>query len=155
MVNESISEKEKLRYVVVTGGNAGIGKALCKQLVTDHNCKVFMGSRSLERGTQALKEIISHSPKCQGMIQVIQLDVSDEKSVLTAAIEIKGKLGDAKLYGLVNNAGVMSGVSKEVLIKTNFYGPKYMTEAFVPLICPNQGRIVNMGSGLGPNFVAK
>jgi NAD(P)-dependent dehydrogenase (short-subunit alcohol dehydrogenase family) len=34
------------RAVLVTGGNAGIGFALCRQLVADHNCTVIMGARS-------------------------------------------------------------------------------------------------------------
>ena len=60
------------------------------------------------------------------------------------------------MYALVNNAGVglNTGVSKTDVIKTNFYGQKMMTEAFVPLINPKKGRIVNMGSGSGPSYVA-
>lgn len=38
------------RKVLVTGGNSGIGAALCKQLALDYGCHVIMGSRSLERG---------------------------------------------------------------------------------------------------------
>ena len=38
------------KKIIVTGGNAGIGFALCKQLVIEHGCHVFMGSRNAERG---------------------------------------------------------------------------------------------------------
>ena len=39
-----------LKKVVVTGGNSGIGLALCEQLATENGCYVYMGSRSAERG---------------------------------------------------------------------------------------------------------
>ena len=39
-----------LKHVFVTGGNDGIGLALCKLLVTQKGCFVYMGSRSVERG---------------------------------------------------------------------------------------------------------
>jgi NAD(P)-dependent dehydrogenase (short-subunit alcohol dehydrogenase family) len=35
-----------MKRVLVTGGNAGIGLALCRQLCVDHGCHVIMGSRS-------------------------------------------------------------------------------------------------------------
>ena len=41
------------------------------------------------------------------------------------------------------------------MIKTNMYGVKNMSEAFIPLIEPAGGRIVNLGSGAGPMYVAK
>ena len=62
------------------------------------------------------------------------------------------KLGNNKLYGLVNNAGIMSG-SADDLLKTNVYGAKLMTDAFVPLLDSTRGRIVNVGSGAGPMHV--
>ena len=43
--------------VFVTGGNAGIGAAICKLLVSDRGCRVFMGSRSVEKGQNAVKEM--------------------------------------------------------------------------------------------------
>jgi len=33
-----------------TGGNSGIGLALCKLLATEHGCYVYLGSRSAEKG---------------------------------------------------------------------------------------------------------
>ena len=41
----------------MTGANDGIGLALCKRLVTEQGCFVYMGSRSLERGTAAMKSL--------------------------------------------------------------------------------------------------
>ncbi len=59
------------------------------------------------------------------------------------------------MYGLVNNAGQglsQGGVEVKSLIDTNVYGVKLMTEAFIPLIDPLVGRIVNVGSGAGINI---
>ena len=70
---------------------------------------------------------------------------------------MKNALGDQKLYGLVNNAGtgIEHGVTDDVVIKTNFYGPKRVCDNFLPMIDRNCGRIVNVGSGAGPAFVDK
>ena len=60
--------------VFVTGGNGGIGAAICKLLVSDRGCKVFMGSRSVEKGQNAVKEM-GLGDKA-GDITVIQCDVN-------------------------------------------------------------------------------
>ena len=41
------------------------------------------------------------------------------------------------------------------MIKANVYGIKWMSEAFVPLIDPKNGRIVNSGGAAGAGYVAK
>ena len=50
------------RTILVTGGNTGIGLALCRQLLVDHGCNVIMGSRSMERGAQGMKTITDAHP---------------------------------------------------------------------------------------------
>lgn len=45
------------RKILVTGANTGIGLALTKQLVKDHGCHVYLGSRSVERGQRAVDEV--------------------------------------------------------------------------------------------------
>ena len=82
--------------------------------------------------------------------------MSDEASIKNAAKNLKAKLGNAKIYGLVNNAGILGdNFEKTEILNTNTYGPKWMTENFIPLINPTLGRIVNLGSGLGAGFVQK
>ena len=68
---------------------------------------------------------------------MVKVDVTDQTSVLDAAAEVKDFLGTKKLYGLINNAGCIvkpGGADKDQCIKTNFYGQKLMSDAFVPLI---------------------
>jgi NAD(P)-dependent dehydrogenase (short-subunit alcohol dehydrogenase family) len=151
-----------IKRVLVTGGNAGIGKALCQQLASDFGCHVYMGVRSVERGEAALKEIVAASPACEGKIEVFLCDTSDAASILAAASSMKQTLGSAHLYAVVNNAavcnmgpGAAKGVTTDALIKTNVYGPKLMVEAFVSMMGDKEGRIVNVGSGLGSSYVSK
>ena len=96
-------ENTPARKVLVTGGNSGIGYALCKQLILENDCYVFMGTRSQERGQKAIDEL---PEGCKGKIEVLLVDVASEDSVKAAAVALKARLGDAKLYGLCNNAGV-------------------------------------------------
>lgn len=137
------------RAIFVTGGNAGIGLALCRQLAVDHGCKVFMGTRSLERGADGLGTIRNAFPDLpKEAIELVQIDVCDDASIGAAAEALVAK--GVTLYALVNNAGVglntkPSGGSS--LLQTNFYGPKRVSEAFYPLIDPVCGRIVNVSSG--------
>ena len=97
--------KRTMRRIVVSGGNSGIGKALCTQLAAEDDCYVYLGSRSVEKGEAALAEIVKTTPAAAGKIEVVQLDVCDKASITAAAAAVQASLGDEKLYGLVNNAG--------------------------------------------------
>ena len=77
----------------MTGGNQGIGLALCKFLVLEDGCFVYMGSRSVERGQAAVTEILKQSPQCKDMIRAIQIDVDSKTSVEAAAKTIANDLG--------------------------------------------------------------
>ena len=61
----------------MTGGNSGIGLALCKQLACEDGCYVYMGSRSVERGEAALAKITEEAAGCGGKIEVVKLDICD------------------------------------------------------------------------------
>lgn len=142
--------------IVVTGGNSGIGLALCKQLAVDHGARVFMGSRSEERGQAALAGL-GLPDGCVGSVELVVCDVGDEDSVNAAAAAVKDALGDEKLYGLVNNAGIglAAKATAEVVVATNLFGPKRVFEAFEALLDDTCGRVVNVGSGAGPMYVQK
>ncbi|KAL7546981.1 hypothetical protein ACHAWF_010301 [Thalassiosira exigua] len=142
-----------VRRVLVTGANAGIGLALTKQLVADHGCHVYLGSRSAERGARAAEEVRRTSGEG---VEVLQLDVSDDASVRSAAASLTRSLASSKskLYAIVNNAGAgfSHGVSPSEILDTNARGPRRVVESFLPLLDPDRGRIVNVGSGSGPDF---
>ena len=149
-----VQSSQELKRVVVTGGNQGIGYAICKLCIEKHGCYVYMGSRDEGRGKAAIEQMKKELPASDGKIEVLKVDVSNDKSVTDAAAALKGRLGEQKLYGLVNNAGIARGEGDSIL-QTNVYGVKRMVEAFVPLIDSTNGRVVNLGSGVGPMYVKK
>ena len=72
-----------------------------------------MGTRNQERGQKAIDEM---PEGCKGKVELLVVDVSNEDSVKSAAATLKERLGDGKLYALVNNAGVspmLEGVTKD------------------------------------------
>jgi len=140
--------------VLVTGGNAGIGYALCRQLAAENGCRVFMGSRNAERGAAAIDSLSAESLPEACRVELVQIDVSDGDSVAAAAEFVKSKLGDEKLYAVVNNAGIglAAEATTEDVVNTNLYGPKRVFEAFQSLL-QIDGRVVNVGSGSGPSYV--
>ena len=151
----SIDAKKKT--ILVTGANAGIGLALVKLLVQDHGCRVFLGSRSVERGEAALKEIVAAVPEAAKLVEVLEIDVGSDASVAAAAASVKAK--GVTLYALVNNAGcglAQKGVrGTPEIMNTNYAGPKRVSEAFLPLIDPAVGRIVNTSSGAASMWLKK
>ena len=140
-----------LPAVFVTGGNAGIGAAACKELVADRGCRVFMGSRSMEKGKQTVRNMELGDKEIN--ITVVECDVQSDESVREAAAKVREALGEQKLFGLVNNAGLGQGQPDRAVIETNFYGPRRVCDNFLPMMDSKNGRVVNVGSGIGPGFV--
>ena len=147
---------------LVTGANQGIGLQIAKDLVA-HGFTVLVGSRNLERGEAAAKEV---GPDARAL----QLDVTDQASIAAAAKRIRNELG--RLDVLVNNAaisntGMRPGMSVEEYAKltrpsnvsldevravweTNVFGVLAVTQAMLPLLREAPAaRIVNVSSGVG------
>lgn len=141
------------KSALITGANKGIGLEIAKQLV-QKGFYVYLGSRNLEKGLEALEHL-----KAQGLtnVEVIQLDVTDNDSLKSARAQI-GKKTDI-LDVLINNAGI-SGIPqnpsaasidnfKEVY-ETNLYGVIRTTQVFIDLLKKsNEPRIVNVSSNMG------
>jgi carbonyl reductase 1 len=151
----SSQHSNTMKRVLVTGANKGIGKACCQKLLEENgDVFVWLGSRSAENGEQAVKDIIQAvGGDCQDRIAMIPIDVSSEDSVKQAAAKIQQELkGDEKLYGIINNAGIIRGPGDSVM-DTNYFGTKRVVDAFLPCLQRPGGRIVNVASASGPNFV--
>ena len=138
-----------MKKILVTGGNSGIGLALCKQLVAD-GCYVYLGSRDKSRGEAALKEI-NAPDNCE----LVVIDVQSDESV-NAAVQ---QISPVTLYGLVNNAGIglgQPGIENHLdeIVDVNYFGARRVTNAFLPLIEKDGGRIANTSSGAASGYVS-
>jgi carbonyl reductase 1 len=137
------------KYILVTGGNKGIGKAICQGLIQQYpDVHVFLGARNQERGEAAVKDIGGDR------VSFVQLDASDDSSVKGAASTVQSLLGGKPLYGIVNNAGIAWGNPLMDIVNINYFGTKRVCEAFGPMLQHPGGRIVNTASASGPMFVS-
>jgi len=132
------------KAILVTGGNDGIGFALCKQ-IAELGHRVILASRNPEKGAAAVKQIAAAVP--QAAVESIVLDVEQDASVRSAADSLAGQ----KLFAIVNNAGIMG---RGNVINTNLYGTLRVCKTFMPLLS-DDGRVVNVSSASGPMFLAQ
>ncbi len=136
-MNESIS--------LVTGGNRGIGREVCRQLVA-HGHTVLLTARTAESARVAADAV--------GAIP-LRLDVTDEASIADAARVIERDYG--RLDVLVNNAAITYDTWQRAAtadlavvrdaVETNLYGPWSVIQHLLPLLRRGvHARIVNVSS---------
>ena len=144
-----------MQRIVVTGANKGIGLAIVRAILKEHEGSfVYLGSRDLARGQEAAASLASEDPTFRERIEVVAIDVASDASVAAAAKQIAASAGGEKLYGIVNNAGVGHGKADvRAMLDTNALGIHRVCEALLPLLEPNGGRIVNVTSAAGPSYV--
>jgi len=156
-INNVPPAQSNKQLVLVTGGNKGIGKAICKKLLLEHpNVHVVMGSRDLDSGQRAASEIASvrDAPQPFTRLTVFQLDVTSDLSIQAAAKVVAS--WKRQLYGIVNNAGMgslASGTSQDI-VDTNYFGVRKINQAFGPMLVRPGGRIVNVSSLTAPLYLS-
>jgi NAD(P)-dependent dehydrogenase (short-subunit alcohol dehydrogenase family) len=135
-------DAKHMKAVLVTGASSGIGRKITERLAAD-GYFVYAGARK-ESDLQALGAIKN--------VRAVRLDVTRPEDIEAARKVIEhGSLG---LYGLVNNAGVVTIGNVmdtkmeefDVVMSVNVYGPWRITRAFAPMIIASKGRITNIGS---------
>ncbi len=96
--------------ILITGANAGLGLELIHSLYrSTWEYKILMGSRSLEKAKEAIKDIEARRGANKAVsTEPIQLDVEVDDSIQSAFDLVKRKYG--RLDVLINNAGVLSTV---------------------------------------------
>ena len=138
------------RTVVVTGPTSGIGKAIARGLA-EAGAALVLGCRNTAAGT-ALAAELRGVPNA-GSVDVIQVDLSDRKSIDAFARETIER--HPRLDVLVNNAGVSLGTrpwSKspdgiELTFGTNVMGYFLVTRALLARLRGSApSRIVNVAS---------
>ncbi len=143
-----------MKSAFITGANKGIGFETAKQLL-QKGFYVYIGSRNLENGIQAVEKLEAENLK---NVEAIQIDVTDDNSVKNARIEI-GKKTDV-LDILINNAGINGGAPYTALeaspmqflsaFNTNVFGVARVTQAFIDLLKKSpEPRIVNVSTSVG------
>jgi NAD(P)-dependent dehydrogenase (short-subunit alcohol dehydrogenase family) len=136
-------ENHPLEYLV-TGANRGIGLAFARHL-SERGDKVIATARHPEKARDLAKL----------SLRLEQLDVADEKSIVSLASRIE----DEPLDVLINNAAIgeagpsfgrLSIEELDQAFRVNAIGPVAITQALLPNLRAGQRRtVVNLSSGLG------
>ncbi len=139
------------RIALVTGGNRGIGLAICRNLASlGHG--VLLASRDRVAGEEAAEALRSEKLD----VTSIHLDLTAPQTIDAAVkrLETEGKSVDM----LINNAGVLRQVplldmpDEEIAdsLAVHLTGPIRLIRHLVPSMIKRQyGRIVNLSSGWG------
>lgn len=134
------------RYVLITGASTGIGEA-CATHLDKLGFSVLAGVRKSADGERLKKSASSR-------LTPVMIDVTSKSSIDEALAQVKARVGEQGLYGLVNNAGIAVAGPLEVLtdahlreqFDVNVFGLMAVTRASLPLLRLAKGRIVNMSS---------
>ncbi|XP_028841706.1 uncharacterized protein LOC114793740 [Denticeps clupeoides] len=128
--------------ILITGANRGLGLEMVRQLAAKScpGCQIFAGCR--DPGAPKSQDLRELAKKHPGLIHVVQIDISDLRSITDCAKKVGPLLGKGGLNMLVNNAGVAHLVSMkditakdmEESFKTNLLGPMMMTKEFLPYL---------------------
>lgn len=137
----------KGKIVIVTGANAGIGKATAAQLC-DLGATVILACRCKARGEAAVQELSCVDGRC---MELMRLDLADLDSVRAFAAAFSQKYD--RLDALINNAGILGRRREltrqgfEMSFGVNYLGAFLLTMLLLPLLEKSgQGRVVMMTS---------
>jgi retinol dehydrogenase-14 len=137
------------RVVMVTGGNAGMGREIVRSLAA-LGATVVMVSRDRARGEAALAELRQQTDG--GEIELLLADLSSQQSIRDLVREFQA-LHD-RLHVLVNNAGVTqprrfeTADGLESVFATNHLGPFLLTNLLLQVLTANApARVVTVASG--------
>ncbi|KAG9104133.1 hypothetical protein FRC07_009842 [Ceratobasidium sp. 392] len=160
------------QVMIVTGGNAGIGRETCKALL-NKGAKVYLAARSKSKADDAIEWLKSETGGREPVF--LQLDIADLESVRRAAEEFrqyahsKPPLSNprAKSSGnnrkeetidvLFNNGGVMAPLIEmktargyDIQFGTNVLGHYLFTILLLPVLTRPRGhaRVVNVSSSV-------
>jgi len=142
----------KNRICLITGGNAGIGKAAALLLARAGN-EVIIASRNQERGNSAVTSIKAETGS--EAVSLVVMDLSSRDSILQGCESLRSA-GYRHLDVLIHNAADFDISRKQPLISadgvetvwaTNHLGPVLLTELLNPeLSASEQGRVITVSS---------
>lgn len=154
-------QSSQTKTALVTGGNKGIGFAICNGLL-DAGFDVILAARShsISEGDSLdnAKAAAEQLQPTRSQIHTVEMDISDDNSIRRAVDRVSQTI--SQLDVLVNNAGIYPDqgvdiltISRDLLhqtLNTNTFGPIQVTQAFLPLLekAP-AARVINVSSGYG------
>ena len=145
----------KGKKAIVTGGTAGIGKAIAS-IFAEHGADVVIFGTNLERAEQALKEIEAVKAKPEQKILSFLVDVSHTKEVDETIQKILAQFGNVDI--LVNNAGItrdnllmkMSEEDWDRVMAVNLKSVYNTCRALArPMMKARSGSVINIASVIG------
>lgn len=146
------------KAVFITGCDRGFGETLACKLALE-GYEVYAGC--LDLASEGAKRLLNYSK-----VTVLQIDVTDDKSVENGVQTLYQNLSQKGLWALINNAGVAVFAETEwcrmdaynKVIGVNLLGTIRVTKACLPLIRKAQGRVITISSLAGrvalPGFTA-
>ncbi|EIN08964.1 NAD(P)-binding protein [Punctularia strigosozonata HHB-11173 SS5] len=114
------------KVVIVTGGNTGIGKETCRELLKK-NAKVYLAARSKSKAEEAINDLEKDTGK---RAIFLELDLANLASVKAAAEQYKSS--ETQLHVLFNNAGVMTPPIDQVTAQN--YDMQFGTNTIAPYL---------------------
>lgn len=137
-----------MRSVLITGGNAGIGKATAIALARAGD-KVVIAYRNKARGKQAVQEIKAAAQ--QQEVYGLRCDLASFESIKACAKAYRDQFGALDI--LINNAGLITDKLQftkegfEMQIGVNHLGHFLLTKQLIDLLeASPQARIINVSS---------
>ena len=143
--------KRGMKYVLVTGGSRGIGKAIALRLARE-GMPVIINYRSNEEAARATAEEITEAG---GKAELLPFDVADPEQIETAIEQWENSHPDDYVSVLVNNAGIrkdnlmifMQNEEWERVLDTTLNGFFYITRRLLKnMLTHRGGRIINITS---------
>ncbi|MGK7907029.1 MAG: SDR family oxidoreductase [Synechococcus sp.] len=141
------------KTALVTGGNRGIGFAICQGLLA-RGFDVILAARSPEKGQAAVAKLSAGGKS----VTFLQLDMDSDASIEQATTQLSQAI--EKLDILINNAGIYPDHGATILtasralltrtMNTNSFGPIKLIQNLLPLLeKAEDARIINISSGNG------
>jgi len=143
--------KPRLKHCIITGANAGIGKAAAIQ-IAQQGYNVILACRNLERGEIALQDIKQKSGS--DAISLFVLDVSKQSSIKTFADNVLAEyetidciIHNAAQFDISQKTPIQTEEGIESIWATNHIGPVYLTSLLLDSLKKSQqGRIITVSS---------
>lgn len=141
------------KVALVTGGTAGIGKAIAKKYL-EHGAKVIIFGTQEEKGKQAALDL--HHQTGLPHIEFFRVNVADFQAVREVIEQVLGKYGNVDI--LVNNAGItrdqlmmrMKEQDWDDVMSVNAKSCFNVTQALLrTMIKARSGKIINISSVVG------